>query len=89
MIYSSLFPRVLSKRDLDGLKFWRFACNTRSETLHPNFTPQSELNRNDLHPRPFHIRVPPRGIKAGVREFRAFLGLKNKKIVFYVDVYLW
>ena len=41
------------KRDLGGLKYWRFAWNTLSETK--IYTPK----RDDEHSRVFHMGVPP------------------------------
>ena len=47
----------MPKRDLGGIKYWRFSRNTLSETkiqtLHPK--------RDDKHPRLFHMGVPPGG----------------------------
>ena len=39
IIYFSLFLHVQPKQDLYSLKYWSFAQNTLSETIHPKFTP--------------------------------------------------
>ena len=47
----------VAKRDLGGIKYWRFSRNILSETKSKIYTPK----RDDEHPRLFHMGVPHPG----------------------------
>ena len=53
----------MPKRDLGGIKYWRFARNTLRKTKIQNLHPK----RDDEHPRLFHMGVPPRGVQTNFK----------------------